>query len=84
MRLAGAGIEIDERSTVEIGQVLSIRRPGELIGRIANERPMPHDGFNREWPRRSLRRSYYTGEADAKGNEKRRTDGTRQKKLLQG
>ena len=38
MRLAGAGIEIDELAAIDIGQVFAVGRPGETRGRVTDER----------------------------------------------
>ena len=47
VRLAGAGIQIHQFAAIEIGQVLSVGRPGERLGRTCQSA-----GRARRWPPR--------------------------------
>ena len=48
MWFAGAGIEIDEFTTIEIGKVLSVWRPRDVFGEMARERAMREDFLHGE------------------------------------
>ncbi len=48
MGLARRGIQIHQFAAIEIGQVLSVGRPGELVRRHADQRPVGKDRFDRE------------------------------------
>jgi hypothetical protein len=55
MWFAGAGIEIDEFATIEIGNVLSVWRPRDVFGWVTNERAMREDLLHGEWHGGALR-----------------------------
>ena len=65
MRLAGGGIHIHQLAAIEIGQMLSVGRPGELVGRLADERAMREDCFDR----RALLRAPVRCRASSKSDE---------------
>ena len=46
--LAGGGIHIHQFAAIEIRQMLSVGRPGELVGRLADQRSMRKDGLDGE------------------------------------
>jgi hypothetical protein len=55
MRFAGAGIEVDEFTAIEIGKVLSVWRPRDVFGEMTNERAMRKDFLHGEWDSGALR-----------------------------
>ena len=55
MWFAGAGIEIDEFATIEIGNVLSVWRSRDVFGWVTNERAMREDLLHGEWHGGALR-----------------------------
>ena len=55
MGLARRGIHIHQFAAIEIRQMLSVGRPGELAGRLADQRPMGKDGIDSERLFRRLR-----------------------------
>jgi hypothetical protein len=48
MRLAGAGIEIEQLAAIEVGEVLAVRRPGEPLGLRRRRWAVREDVFDRE------------------------------------
>jgi len=48
MYLAGDGIYIHQLAAFEIGQMLSVGRPGKRFGRLGNQRAVREEVFNRE------------------------------------
>src|ERR1019366_573364 len=48
VRLGGAGIKVDELTTVEVSKMLAVWRPGKALRRSAHKRPMRVDSFHSE------------------------------------
>src|ERR1700722_5994411 len=82
MYLAGDGIDIHQLAALEIGQMLSIGRPGKRLGRFGNERAVREDGLNRERLLWRLCGGRGTSEREANKNGEQKSSGSRQREFL--
>ena len=64
------GIEIDELAPIEIRKMLAVRRPGELIGRVADQAAMRKYLFHGERLHRALSKGERNGERQGGKNRK--------------
>jgi hypothetical protein len=64
-----SGDEVDEGAGVFLGEVLSVRRPGEIAGRCADERAVGEYFLDRERDRLGLSRQGKKGESKSRGKE---------------
>jgi hypothetical protein len=63
VRFAGAGIEIDELAAIEVGEVLAIGRPLDILRQWADEGAVGKDLFDGERYGGTLRRGRSRQEA---------------------
>ncbi len=81
VHFAGDGIHIHQLAALEIGQMLSIGRPGERLGRPWNQRAVREEVFNRELLLRRLRRGVRS-ERQSNENDGKQSGGSRQREFL--